>query len=304
MINNIKKILRKYIFTIWFIRFIIDCLFIVFYAFILDKLIIKGDLIEKHKGCIPGYTKDSEGNFICGSEINQQINNPNIKLSVTAEESFIISVFPFILLILFNIIYFNIYKIKQSIIIWLLNIIRLIATGSSVTTIIVHFLKFTIGLPRPNSYSLKDDDGIIGGSAYESFPSGHIAIAYVNCYMFGIMVQKSLEYSIKKYHVYLKNGNNSNNVEIVIHNGNEGEENNNIIGDKLFFLPLWNLLKHIPTLSYFIVWSPMIGATYVGITRIREYWHSDVDCLAGALIGIFVGHITYKRYYNDFYLFD
>ena len=58
----------------------------------------------------------------------------------------------------------------------------------------------------------------------------------------------------------------------------------------------------MPSLCYCIAWIPICGATYVGVTRITEYWHSDIDCVAGALIGIFCAHFFgYLRYYNEIY---
>ena len=65
---------------------------------------------------------------------------------------------------------------------------------------------------------------------------------------------------------------------------------------------LWNLLYRFPTFCMVIAWSPMAIATYIGVTRIREYWHSDVDCVAGALMGMFCGYyFGYRRYYHDMY---
>ena len=121
-----------------------------------------------------------------------------------------------------------------------------------------------------------------------------------------------------KYNEYSSNnelnrldGLNETNTDITNELNEEEEEDvfiNKIRKDKYFnghywfFLPLWNVLYRIPSLSMLIAWSPMVGATYVGVTRIREYWHSDVDCVAGAIIGVAIAHFFgYRRYYNHIY---
>ena len=282
------------------------------YGIILDQMITKRSFLEQKRTCIPGYTLNADGSFKCGDVENGSWTMPFITLSVGAPESFLISVIPFMLLIPFNIIYFNIFKPKTeknmntSIIVWFLNILRVLGTASGISTIIIHILKYTIGLPRPNTYSiLNGNKGYPHDAAFESFPSGHIAIGFVNCYIFCIMAQNSLEYSMKRNYVCskVKEVVVEPPTGVVVENAENDEEEveEEFTGHHWFFLPIWNKLKYVPTIAYILVWLPMAGATYIGITRIREYWHSDIDCVTGALIGIATGHISYKRYYYEFY---
>ena len=310
--NNIKK----YINPIWLTRFIIDAVLMGIYGYTLYAMIVERDFLPQSRTCIPGITKNDDGTYKCGDVYDQQLNKPYIKLSVGAPESFAISVIPFAILIPFNLIYFNFFNIpktkkniNQKIGIWILNMIQMLGTGAGISTIIIHILKYTIGLPRPNTYSnLNESKTEVNDIAFESFPSGHIAIGFVNCYIYCIMAQNALDYSMKKNYqspMPKKEIEQENRTEVVVNPFNEEQEQNKdeeeFNGNYWFFLPLWNLLRHIPTLSYILVWLPMAGATYIGITRIREYWHHDVDIVAGALIGIACGHLTYKRYYYDIY---
>lgn len=295
--------MNKYINPIWLYKFIIDSILIGVYGFILYSMIIERWIFKQYRTCIPGITKNKDGTFMCGEIKNPSLNNPYISLSIGSPEAFAISIFPFILLILFNIIYFCIgkvpypknKKINRNFFIWVLILIQIISTGSATTTIIIHIIKYTFGLPRPNTYNNFKD------TAFESFPSGHVGIAFVNCYLFGIFCQNALDYSMKNNYILpkpIQEPKSPNSIVVVSKLVSQEEKFN---GHYWFFLPIWNLLKYFPTISYILVWLPMTGASYIALTRIREYWHNDIDCVTGALIGIACGHITYKRYYYEIY---
>ena len=271
----------------WLKEFIIDCIFIGLYGLFLHLMITKRLFFKQYRFCMPELNKDCNISNVKDPSYGYAYQ----KLSVGAPESFFLAVLPFIILVIINfLIYFcGVFPrhIKLNmLIIWFLNILRAIATTSAYTTIIVHILKYIIGIPRPNAYSLlyyseKGEIGYSPNSAYESFPSGHIAIGYTNCYLFSILCQKSLMYSIKKFKFNLKDDEKTNHF---------------------FFLFLFDTFKYFPSLMYTFIWSSLIGATYIGVTRIHEFWHSPLDCVTGALIGIFVAHNTFNRYYYDFFL--
>ena len=284
----------------WIIRFLLDCVLFTIYSVILDQMVDKRKFLSQHRTCIPAYTRKSDGSFLCGDVRDPHINQPFITLSIGSPESFALATVPFMILVPFNFIWYYLNKFPKNTphpFIWLINVIRILATTSGISTIIIHLLKYIIGLPRPNTYSILDREGYPDNVAFESFPSGHTSICFTICYVYGVMAQNALDYSLKENHETLIKKEKP--VE-VLHKPDEEEK---FRGDHFFFLPLWNLLKFIPGISYILVWSPMVGATYVAITRMREYWHTDVDCVAGALIGIAIGHISYKRYYYDFYYY-
>ena len=188
----------------WIKEFIIDCILIGLYGLILHLMITKRYILKQYRFCIPYLNNKQECNI--SNVKDPEFGYPYKPLSIGAPESFLISVFPFMVLSVFNIfIYFIISKIKLNmLIVWFLNILRAIATASAYTTIIVHILKYVIGIPRPNAYSViyyskKGEIGYSIDSAYESFPSGHIAIGYTNCWLFSILCMKSLMYSMKKF---------------------------------------------------------------------------------------------------------
>jgi membrane-associated phospholipid phosphatase len=272
--------------TKWLKQFIIDVIIIIINGLLLHFLITKKYFLKQYRFCIPYLNTDC--NLV--TEKDPTIAYPYTELSIGAPESFFLSILPFIVLVPIN---FFIYFINgfpnyikfNLLFIWFLNVLRAIATTSAYTTLIVHILKYIIGIPRPNAYSLihlseNKEIGYSIDSAYESFPSGHIAIGYTNCYLFGLLCQKSLLYSIKKLKYNLKDDKNTNHF---------------------FFLPLFDVFKYFPTLSYTFIWFPLVGATYIGVSRIHEYWHSPLDCVTGALIGIFVAHNVFNRYYYEFY---
>lgn len=312
--------IQNYINMTWLLRFVIDAVLLGVYGFTLYAMVIERWIFTQKRTCIPGLDKNPDGSFKCGNEYDQQLNKPYIKLSVGAPESFGLSMIPYVLLIIFNIIYFNIYKpkssknINTSIFIWFLNIIQMLGTGAGLSTIIIHILKYTIGLPRPNTYSNLNPEGTAASDiAFESFPSGHISIGFVNCYIFCIFAQNAFDYALRKNYISPKpipqaEPQEPNQVVVNPFEDNNNEDNEDkkeeveeFNGHYWFFLPIFNFLKYIPSLALILIWTPFIGATYVGITRIREYWHHDVDIVAGALIGIACGHLTYKRYYYDIY---
>ena len=107
---------------------------------------------------------------------------------------------------------------------------------------------------------------------------------------------------IKKHLKFEFNGDKYNNAKTqMATNSSEGSKYFN--GHYWYLLPIWNKLHYFHTILLCIVWSPMIfGGTYIGVTRIRDYWHSDVDCVTGAIIGMAVAYyFGYKRYFHEIY---
>lgn len=287
----------------YFIEMICDWVILVILGIFLDLLVLKEcRVFSCYYRCIPGITKDNNGNFICGSDRNPAYSNPLIEHSLTAVDAVYIAFAPFLFLIIFNTFVWSIKKyrekyfpskntklhINQSFLIWLEVILRSMAYASAFTALFVHILKFTLGIPRPNANTLYDNNDKRGMS---SFPSGHIAIGYTNCFLFALWCQNAIDYSMKhNYNLFKKEKEEQN-----------GEREFN--GHYWFLLPLWNKLSFCPTISIFLAWSPLIFAsTYIGITRIKEYWHTDIDCVAGGLIGIFCAYyFAYKRFHKHIY---
>ncbi|KAG0561857.1 hypothetical protein KC19_9G098100 [Ceratodon purpureus] len=52
----------------------------------------------------------------------------------------------------------------------------------------------------------------------------------------------------------------------------------------------------------FPVVLPILGATFVGITRVDDYWHHWTDVCAGAAIGLFSAYFCYRQHFPS--LFD
>lgn len=261
---------------------------------------------------MPGVDKDDQGDFICGAVRNPSYEYPFVSQSVTAGQSLLIAWAPFMFLFIFNIIFWNIPYLRQkyipsqiepnlrintSLLRWCDVTLRCLLYISGMTTFIGHILKFVIGLPRPNAYSLLDDPD----ASMVSFVSGHLAIGYTNCFIFGLWCQKSIQYSMKQnFRLPYEN------IDDKFDNDDEQEQKGvgkcKFNGNYWFLLPLWNMLCYVPTLSIVIAWFPIVGATFIGVTRITEYWHNEVDCVAGALVGIACAYyFGYLRYYYEIY---
>ena len=46
-----------------------------------------------------------------------------------------------------------------------------------------------------------------------------------------------------------------------------------------------------------LVLTPLIGAVLIAISRCEDYRHDVYDVTIGSILGIFVAHFTYRRYY-------
>ena len=62
------------------------------------------------------------------------------------------------------------------------------------------------------------------------------------------------------------------------------------------------LLREIPLICIFIIFVPTFIAIYVSLTRITDYRHFTADVVAGAIIGGFIGYLSYLMFYNEMYL--
>ena len=334
------------------IRSFCDWLTIGAVALFLNAIAAGKKLVDQHEVCVPGFTTDAQtGEFECGATKNASWTYPHIEWSITSFDSLIIGWAPFLVLFVFNAIYFNVpyfrnkipidtipsnLQINTSLLRWCDAILRCMLLVSATTTLLGQILKMVTGLPRPNAYTLLENNYRVG-SVYVSFPSGHIAIGYTNCFVFGLFCQNAIKYSLKQ-HLINKHTRKSTCVQIKLdprlmkccdnietssdkpNNKTEISDNNDdnkhgsmineshaqhesFNGHYWFFLPIWNWLNYFPTLCLLIAWSPLIfPATYIGVTRIREYWHSDTDCVAGALLGVACGYyFGYCRYYHEIY---
>lgn len=378
-------LLQKYVCTIWNFHALLDWILIWFLTYCTYIIIYDKKWIPLHQLCLSGWTVDDNGNYPCGTGIDPTHNHPYIDpLTVGSDEAFFLGLAPFGFLIIFNIIYFNLpyiinfitcipqkstncdkhsnnhrfLWINRSLIQWIHTMLRCMWLISVLTTLIVHVLKYTTGIPRPNAYAMGARNRENG--MFVSFVSGHTAIAFCLCYTFGLYCHKSIDYVVTMDYIqtYVSNINinayddknkhtkqdddskqNKKKDDININNhtstkasqkkGNRDElvkddaigeidgcecgcrfcnmkyfclQSDEFNGNYWFLLPLWYLLRSVPTLCYLLAWSPMCGATYVGISRIRDYMHSDIDTVAGALIGMVIGHFFgYRRYYLDVY---
>ena len=284
----------------WYMKSLLDWVTIGALASSLIFTIVLEEWIPHHNTCLPGYDKDSEGNFICGEIRNPLWEKPIVELSVTSFGANMIGLTPFIIVFLFNLLVWNIPVLKNklipqkvqsnlyintSLLRWFDVMARCLLSIGGMTTLFVHILKFTIGLPRPNAYALLDNNG---AQERLSFVSGHTAIAYTYAWLFGVLCSKSINYCVSR--------------NMILPNQERHQEEEHFNGNYWFLLPLWQKLSYVPSLCYMLAWAPICGATYVGVTRITEYWHSDIDCVAGALVGIFCAHFFgYLRYYNELY---
>ena len=284
----------------WYMTSLLDWVIILIIAISLIFIVLLEEWIPHHNTCLPGYDVDSEGNFICGENRNPLWQNPFVKLSVTSFDATLIGLAPFFVLFLFNLLVWNIpffknklipQKVKSnlyintSLLLWCDVMVRCILFIAGMTTLFTHILKFVTGLPRPNAYALVDTNRT---QERYSFVSGHTAIAYTYTWLFGILSSKSINYCISK--------------NMILPNQERPQEVEYFNGNYWFLLPLWQKLSYVPSLCYMLAWAPVCGATYVGVSRIIEYWHSDIDCVAGALVGIFCAYFFgYLRYYNEIY---
>ena len=281
-----------------FIKIFLDILILVGLGIILDRMILENGIMDRYEQCLPGITKNSKGDFVCGDTRDPSFGYPNIPLSLPASTSLWLSWYPFFILILFNGIVWNT-KLRDKLIpgicgpnviinqnywFWLVVVLRAMCAVSGMTVLLCHIIKFVVGTPRPNANTLYDEGDSRG---MVSFVSGHIAIGYCNAWLFGLWCNRSLQYSLKQnFHLP----------------GEKYSKVNTFNGNYWFFYPLWELLRYVPTISILIAWGPLITATYIGVTRIREFWHHPVDCVAGALIGIGCAYyFGYLRYYYDIY---
>jgi len=284
----------------WNIKSLFDWALILTSAISLLFIVVFEEWIPHHNTCLPGYDVDSEGNYICGDIRNPLWQNPIVKLSVTSFKATLIGLAPLFFLFLFNLLVWNISSFKNkfipqkvqsnlyintSLLRWFDVMVRCILSIAAMTTLLTHVLKFVTGLPRPNAYALVDNNM---PQERFSFVSGHTAIAYTFTWLFGVLCSKSINYCVSK--------------NMILPNQERHQEVEYFNGNHWFLYPLWQKLSYIPSLCYMLAWAPVAGATYVGVTRITEYWHSDIDCVGGALIGIFCAYFFgYIRYYNEIY---
>ena len=288
------------IFNNWYMKSLFDWVFILTIGVSLIFIVVFEEWIHHHDVCLPGYDIDNEGNFICGEIRNPSWEYPIVKLTVTSFNAVLIGLAPVFFLFLFNLLVWNIpyfknklipQKVKSnlyintSLLLWFDVILRCILSIAAMTTLLTHVLKFVTGLPRPNAYALLDNNKL---EERFSFVSGHTAIAYTFTWLFGMYCSKSINYCVSK--------------NMILPNKERHQELEYFNGNYWFLLPIWQKLSYVPSLCYMLAWAPVAGATYVGVTRITEYWHSDIDCVGGALIGIFCAYyFGYLRYYNEIY---
>lgn len=149
---------------------------------------------------------------------------------------------------------------------------------------VTQIMKKYVGSPRPNFYINYDADTKVD-QAYMSFPSGHAAEA------FGPMIVPTL-FFVDVINYVEKCTFVKKDCIVTTHNSIANT------GCNWFLLPLWRLLRNVSLLSYLIALIPLYVASWISLTRAKDYKHHLIDCVAGALIGSVVGYFFgYKKYY-------